>query len=291
MIDFLRLTDGDHRYNFHGHTQFCDGRASMDEFAAAAVAAGFRHWGFSPHSPVPIESPCNMSAGDVDVYLNEVKRLNDLYATGPIRFYAGMEIDYLGADWGPTHPYFRELPLDYRIGSVHFVPDPDTGTPIDIDGRFESFRRKMHDYFHDDLDYVVNTFFDHSIAMVEAEGFDIIGHFDKIGHNGAHFRPGLESEPFYRRRLSQLIDAIIASGVTVEINTKAWSEHHRMFPAPENWATLIKARVPIIINSDAHYTDRIDASRPEAFGMLAALTESLQEADVNMAPQQIVKPS
>ncbi len=281
MIDFHQLTGGDTRYNFHSHTQFCDGRASMEQFAAAASDAGFRHWGFSPHSPVPIESSCNMSAADVEVYLNEVKRLNDVYAHEPIHFYAGMEIDYLSSDWGLAIPYFRELPLDYRIGSVHFVPDPDTGEPVDIDGRFESFRRKMHDHFHDDLDYVVNTFFDHSIAMVEAGGFDIIGHFDKIGHNGAHFRPGLEDEPFYRRRLSQLTDAIIASGVTVEINTKAWAEHHRMFPAPENWATLIKARVPIIINSDAHYTDRIDASRPEAFRMLGELSAKLNGRPVN----------
>lgn len=60
-MDFVSIIGSDMLYNFHSHTQFCDGRATMAEFAAEAVAQGFTHYGFSPHSPVPIQSPCNMS--------------------------------------------------------------------------------------------------------------------------------------------------------------------------------------------------------------------------------------
>ncbi len=126
----------------------------------------------------------------------------------------------------------------------------------------------MHDYFHDDIHYVVNTFFDQSLAMVRAGGFDLIGHFDKIGHNASHFCPGIEDEPFYRRRLLELTDAIIASGVTVEINTKALAEHGRLFPSSSVWPILLKAGVPVVVNSDAHYTHLVNASRPEALAML-----------------------
>ncbi|MEZ3599474.1 MAG: histidinol-phosphatase [Paramuribaculum sp.] len=268
MFDFKSIALGDSRYNFHSHTQFCDGRATMAEFAEAVSKAGFRHWGFSPHSPVPIDSPCNMAEYDVPIYLAEVCRLNSLYESSDIEFYASMEIDYLGEHWGPANDYFQQLPLDYRIGSVHFVPAPDTGEPVDIDGRYESFLRKMHDYFHDDIHYVVNTFFDQSLAMVRAGGFDLIGHFDKIGHNASHFCPGIEDEPFYRRRLLELTDAIIASGVTVEINTKALAEHGRLFPSPSVWPILLKAGVPVVVNSDAHYPHLVNASRPEALAML-----------------------
>lgn len=268
MFNFKSITLGDSRYNFHSHTQFCDGRATMAEFAEAVSKAGFRHWGFSPHSPVPIDSPCNMAEYDVPIYLAEVCRLNSLYESSDIEFYTSMEIDYLGEHWGPANDYFQQLPLDYRIGSVHFIPAPDTGEPVDIDGRYESFLRKMHDYFHDDIHYVVNTFFDQSLAMVRAGGFDLIGHFDKIGHNASHFCPGIEDEPFYRRRLLELTDAIIASGVTVEINTKALAEHGRLFPSSSVWPILLKAGVPVVVNSDAHYTHLVNASRPEALAML-----------------------
>ncbi|MDE5725671.1 MAG: PHP domain-containing protein [Duncaniella sp.] len=39
-------------YNFHSHTQFCDGREPMEAMAAAAVAEGLTHYGFTPHSPI-----------------------------------------------------------------------------------------------------------------------------------------------------------------------------------------------------------------------------------------------
>lgn len=268
-MQFAEIISRGELYNFHSHTQFCDGRAPMADFAAAAVAAGFTHYGFSPHSPVPIESGCNMTEADVSLYFDEVARLKALYA-GRINLYASMEIDYLGPEWGPSTSYFQLLPLDYRIGSVHFIPSQD-GQLIDIDGRYERFKARMASDFHDDIRYVADTFFDQSIEMVEQGGFDIIGHFDKIGHNGDHYRPGLEEMPWYRKRVDELIDAIVAAGLVVEINTKSWKDHGRMFPAVRYWKRLKDAGVTIIVNSDAHYPDLINASRAEALGILRAL--------------------
>ena len=57
MIDFKNIAATSQLYNFHSHTQFCDGHAEMPEFAAKAAEMGFSHYGFSPHSPVPKESP------------------------------------------------------------------------------------------------------------------------------------------------------------------------------------------------------------------------------------------
>ena len=105
MIDFSAIISTTDRYNFHSHTQYCDGRASMEEMVKAAIDDGFEHWGFSPHSPVPIESPCNMSHDSVKSYFDEVTRLKEVYGDR-ISLYASMEIDYLGAEWGPSNPYF-----------------------------------------------------------------------------------------------------------------------------------------------------------------------------------------
>lgn len=268
-MDFTSILSATDRYNFHSHTQFCDGKAPMEQFARQAVADGFLHYGFSPHSPVPIASPCNMSPDQVPLFFDEVARLKTLYADRPITFYTAMEIDYLGDDWGPAHSYFRDLPLDYRIGSVHFIPSQQ-GELIDIDGRYESFRLKMHEHFHDDIHYVVDTFFGQSLDMVRAGGFDIIGHLDKIGHNAAHFSPGIEQTDFYRQRLNALIEAVVDSGLTVEINTKAWADHHRMFPAIDHWKRLKDAGVTLIVNSDAHRPDLINASRNLALKTLAS---------------------
>lgn len=272
-MDFNLLTSGSDLYNFHSHTQFCDGKAPMEMFAAEAVERGFSHYGFSPHSPVPISSPCNMAKADVPVFLDEVRRLREKYAAAPTRFWQSMEIDYLGPQWGPSHGYFHELPLDYRIGSVHFI-SAQNGNLIDIDGRFDSFRRKMADNFHNDIRYVVNTFYDQSLEMISRGGFDIIGHYDKIGHNASHLCPGIEEEGWYADRADELTEAIIASGIAVEINTKAWAEHHRMFPAMRHWRRLADAGTTLLVNSDAHVPALIDASRREAFDMLHSVGHS-----------------
>ena len=274
-MDFLATIAHNQLYNFHSHTQFCDGRASMEYFAREAVAQGFSHYGFSPHSPIPIESSCNMLKVDVPVYLEEVNRIKDEYGD-KTKFYASMEIDYLDQDWGPSHPYFQELHLDYRIGSVHFIPS-QKGKMIDVDGSHENFDLKMERHFNGDIRYVVETFYQQSIAMVNAGGFDIIGHFDKISDNASHYCPGIEDEPWYQRLVTDLINAIIAKQITMEINTKAWENHLRFFPHSRYWKRLINAQVPIIINSDAHYPHLINANRPQALSLLKEITKGESE--------------
>ena len=277
--DIARATT---RYNFHSHTQWCDGKAPIAEMTLAAIDAGMDHWGFTPHSPVPIHSSCNMSHESVAEYLAEVKRLQALHADR-IHLYAAMEIDYLGPEWGPASDYFRHLPLDYRIGSVHFVPS-DSGY-VDVDGRFESFREKMSTYFHDDIRYVVNTFYDQSERMILEGGFDIIGHFDKIGHNASMFRPGIEDESWYRARIDSLIDLIIDSGITVEINTKIHETAERIFPACRWLDRLIASHTPIVVNSDAHVPDKIDSGRKYGIELLSRL-EKLHNIDPTTPPCQ-----
>ena len=273
-MDFLKELNGSKAYTFHSHTEFCDGRATMEAFAREVVARGFTHYGFSPHCPLPIVSPCNMRREDVGRYLSEVDRIKGEYG-GHCRFYAAMEVDYLGEEFGPSSREISELPLDYVIGSVHFVANRK-GRLVDVDGRFESFRRKMRDYFDDDIRYVCEAFYARSLAMVEAGGFDIIGHFDKIGQNASYFQPGIEDEEWYQALVSDLVDRIISHNachperpLTVEINTKAYADHSgRLFPHPRHWGRLAEAGVPLIVNSDAHVPALIDASRELAFSML-----------------------
>lgn len=255
------------RYNLHSHTQFCDGRGTMDQFARAAADAGLLHYGFTPHSPVPFDTPCNMKADDVPAYLAEVERIRKKYDT--VQFYAGMEIDYLGPDWGPAHPYFAGLDLDYSIGSVHFLPaKSDPSRFIDVDGRPERFVQYMHEYFDDDIEYVVEEFYRRSSAMVRAGGFDILGHLDKIGANASHYLPGIERRRWYLDALNALVDDVIASGVCVEINTKSLAQTGRLFPRESVVARLYRAHVPLLVNSDTHYPDLINAGRPYALSLL-----------------------
>lgn len=253
-------------YNFHTHTPWCDGHDDPKAMARAAVRAGFSHLGFSPHSPIPIPSPCNMAMDDVPAYLGAVLALKSEFDQD-LKIFAGMEVDYLHRLFGPSAPQIQDIPLDFRIGSVHFIPRPD-GRFVDIDGSFDSFRRKMADDFSNDLRYVVNTFYEASSEMISRGGFEILGHADKVSMNASLFDPDLEQHGWYNDLVSAYLDQVIASGLIVEINTKARTTKGRFFPHERFWPRLEAAGVSLMVNSDAHYADKINASRAEAFDLL-----------------------
>ena len=102
--------------NYHSHCTFCDGRSTPEDFIKFAVAHGFRAYGFSSHSPLPFETFWNMSKDDMPEYLTEIERLKKKYSDR-LEIYVGLEIDFLDESYNASIPYFRNLPLDYRIRS------------------------------------------------------------------------------------------------------------------------------------------------------------------------------
>lgn len=266
-------------YNFHSHTQFCDGREPMSVMAEQALAVGLKHYGFTPHSPICVPSSCNMDSTDVESYHNEFLKLKEKY-DGKLNLYFSMEIDYLGDKWGATHPFFEDIPLDYRLSSVHFIPALTTGEEVDVDGSPKGFASKMGKYFDNDIRYVVDAFYSRTLEMICKGGFDMLGHFDKIGYNASTFCPGIENEPWYRRHVSDVIDAVAGTDIVVEINTKAVLPpvgataeaaavyNPRIFPSADTIRQLVRAGVPLAVNSDAHYSSRILAGRDYGFSLI-----------------------
>jgi len=248
----------DTTYNLHSHTEFCDGRATMEAFARQAVRDNFKIYGFSPHSPIPFNSPCNMSASNVDIYIKECDRIRIEHPE--TEFFKGMEIDYLDKTWGPSSDYFQSIPLDYRIGSVHFIRS-QKGDWIDIDGSNSSFATKLRQDFNGDLNFIIETFFQQSVDMVDLGGFDIIGHLDKIADNAEYISPGIENTPKFENMVLDLIKHIADAGISIEINTKKYTDKQRFFPNRKYWKEIRNLKIPIIINSDAHIPALINSGR------------------------------
>ncbi len=258
--------------NYHSHTEFCDGRASMAEIAMAAFDAGFKVWGISPHSPICCPSGANMKMDDVEIFISETDKLKKEFQ-GKMRVMTGMEIDYVSDSFGPHSEYFRSLPLDYRIGSVHFVPNRE-GKPVDIDGPAERFLKYLESEYDGDLRYIVETYFAMELEMLEYGGFEIIGHLDKIGDNGSHAWLELEDQPWYAELVEKIIAKAVEKDVIIEINTKKFDTGSRFFPAERWWSLLNKYGAKLVLSTDAHYPDKVAA------GYQAAL-ERLKDLDMD----------
>ncbi|MDR1273069.1 MAG: histidinol-phosphatase [Odoribacteraceae bacterium] len=253
--------------NYHSHCDFCDGKAPMEEFVKAAIAEGFHGYGISSHSPMPFEVSCAMPRDRVTAYLDEITRLKRAYA-GQIELYAGMEIDYLDEQHGPASPYFQALPLDYRIGSIHYVTHPLTGQRMDIDGNEARFRAALAERFDDDPAALVNAYYDASERMVELGGFDFIAHPDKVIMNVTRRDPSIAGSRWYQDRVMAYLEKIAASGVMIEINTKAYPEHGVLFPAERHLRAIRELKIPVLVNSDAHYPRAVNEGRAAAFRLL-----------------------
>jgi len=142
----------------------------------------------------------------------------------------------------------RDLGLDYSIGSVHFIPTQN-GTLVDIDGNFERFSDNMQRNFNGDIRYVVDTYFRQSLEMIEAGGFDILGHFDKVAHNASLWQPGIEDEPWYAEWINRMFESISESGLIVEVNTKSYVRHGRLFPSMRHLPRLLASGATILVIS------------------------------------------
>lgn len=256
--------------NYHSHCNFCDGRSYPEDFVRFAVARGFRAYGFSSHSPLPFETFWNMSRDDMDEYLAEIARLKAKYE-GQIELYVGLEVDFLDRTYNASIPYFKNLPLDYRIGSIHFLPlSPvlEERNMACIDGAYSEFARTVDAFFEGDIRRMVRRYFEAEMEMVEAGGIDIVGHIDKIYMNGQRY-PGfsLDAE-WYRRPLLDLLDFVRERGLMIEVNTKNLVKKGETYPHRQFLGELRSRRIPVMVNSDCHYPDLVNDGRAEGFQLL-----------------------
>lgn len=252
--------------NYHSHCLYCDGRANMDDFIRFAISEGFTSYGISSHAPLPFPTAWTMEWDCMDEYLNEFQRLKERYSQ-QIELAIGLEIDYLNEESHPASACFQELPLDYRIGSVHMLYDSQ-GTVVDIDTPADHFRELVDKHFGGDLDWVVRLYYEKLFRMVELGGFDIIGHADKMHYNASSYRPGLLDEPWYDNLLRDYFSEIARRGYIVEINTKAYHDLGTFYPNERYFSLLKELHIRVQVNSDAHYPERINYGRPDALNAL-----------------------
>lgn len=256
--------------NYHSHCTFCDGRGEPNDFIRSALYNEFQIYGFSSHSPLPFSTFWNMSAQDMPAYLAEIARLKEKHSN-EITIYTGLEIDYLDATYNPSIPYFKELPLDYRIGSIHFLPlskKLSKSKLACIDGKFDEFEKVVIAHFGGDIRNIVRRFFDTTICMIEAGGFDIVGHLDKIYMNASQYDGFSLGADWYQKPFQECLKLIAEKDLIVEINTKNLLSKKQIFPHLNSLPLLHAMHIPIVVNTDCHFPDSIESGREEAFDLL-----------------------
>jgi histidinol-phosphatase (PHP family) len=243
--------------SLHVHTVFCDGEDEVETYCRAAWEGGFASLGFSAHAPIQaktgIVSDWHLREDRLAEYVDAVRKAALRWA-GRLPVYLGLEVDYIQDHMGPADADYRDMGLDYIIGSVHYVFPPNGGEPFAVDGPADEFARDLHSRFGGDGEAFMETYWETVEKMILSGGVDILGHLDLIKKNNLRenwFSPAGER---YRLRVRSVAAYIARSGIVVEVNTGGINRGKTTdtYPSREILTLLREGHVPVIITADAH---------------------------------------
>jgi histidinol-phosphatase (PHP family) len=238
--------------NYHTHSSFCDGKASLSEMATAAREAGISSLGFSAHGPVPLESAWNMDEKDMAAYASGVRSLSEPYR-GEMDILLGYEADWIRDLRGPRSPFWQMAEKDYLIGSVHYLRGPD-GELSTVDDEARIVAAFIEGSYRGDKQRFVLDYWRETKAMIKEGGFDILGHFDLVKKNNSAHGLFSEDEPWYRDAALDCLETLASSGIVAEINAGGIVRGKIKDCYPSAWL-LEKARtlkIPFTLSADAH---------------------------------------
>ncbi|MCL1813790.1 MAG: histidinol-phosphatase [Treponema sp.] len=267
----------------HTHTVFCDGKTDVETMCEAAFAKGFASLGFSSHAPIAkktgITSVWHMKDEKLGEYIDTVLQAKKHWKE-KLTIYLGLEVDYIEGHCSPADADIRALPLDYSIGSVHYLISPKTGEPFNVDEYPENFGNVLVE-FGNDSRVLCETYYNTYNNMVRAGGCDILGHLDLIKKNNERYAFFDPQESWYKKCLVTTAGLIAATrteaekdGPTtgsgqapvVEVNTGAMIRGYTTEPYPSvDMLTLLAERnIPLVLNADAHAPDHLGNKYREA---------------------------
>lgn len=250
------------RTDYHTHTPLClHAEGKPEQYVARAIELGLTQYGIADHAPMPPEQEpydnWRMRCADAPAYREWIARARAAAVGSNLSILTGLECDWLPgiAPW--VRQLRQEFACDYLIGSVHYLRH---GESVD-DSVYAN--RTITDSTEQDWELYWQAVTD----MIESDLFDIVGHIDLV-KIWKRVPKGTLSH-YYAPALNALED----SGMAVEINTAGWHKHcAEQYPSCEFLCELLKRRIPIVINSDAHSPAHLSRDWSQAVDLLQELT-------------------
>jgi histidinol-phosphatase (PHP family) len=223
--------------NYHTHTKWSDGSATVQEMIEAARKAGFDEFGVSDHFALTPGDPVAWAIApeSLGAYVAEVLQAKE--QNRDIRIRLGLEVDYYPETIEQVKERLASHPFDFLIGSVHFVDS----FPIDLNAQ------PWRGITQESRDHIWRSYWRLLRATAQCGIFDIVGHFDLP--KKFNFFPSADLTD----DACSALDAIAAADMAIEINTSGWDK-----PVAEAYPSLFylqeahRRKIQLVISSDAH---------------------------------------
>ncbi len=255
--------------NYHIHSKYCDGKGEPEDYIEVALNSNIQYLGFSSHAPLPFDTLWTMNIDDLDRYLNCINCLKKKYQ-GKIDIFLGLEVDYIPDLISPNCGLIKNLGLDYRIGSVHYLNQFENGDYWPADGSGGDFQKGLQEIFDNNIKKAVETYFTTLSNMVLHHPPEIIGHFDVIKKNNQGNCYFSEQERWYQDLVKRCLHIISKSNCIVEVNTGGIIRKRIDALYPSEWILheCLKLNIPVTVNSDAHKADQVNGYLIESIRIL-----------------------
>lgn len=243
---------------------------------AEAVRDGMEQIGFSSHGPLPFHTSWSIDPDELPIYIRTVRNLKTDFRDR-IEILLGLEQDYIPGLSNDFNTLRKDLGLDFIIGAVHLIANPETdASKISdlwfIDGPFEGYEAGLAKVFDADIKAGVRAYYRQVAEMALTQKPDIIAHFDKVKMNnkGRFF---LESEAWYIEAVAEALTAVKEAGSIIEVNTRGIyrKKCRTYFPSPEILHMALQLGIPVTLSSDAHQPAESRAYFREACEDLTAI--------------------
>ena len=256
--------------NYHNHSQYDDGKDTIENHVTAAIDQGVKSMGFSGHCPVSFENNWCMKKESIEDYLNDIADAKGKYKN-QIQLYKGLEVDFIPGIISPTDSWIKALKLDYSIGSIHFAGKYPNGLPGEIDSTHTKFLDGLEHIYHGNIKALVKEYYALTRQMVKESKPDIIGHMDKIKIQNHDLWD--ESSGWYQNEVLATLEEIKSANTIIEVNTRGIYKKLTLETYPSPWILnhIHQMNIPIHINSDAHVPKEIINNFAEATELIISL--------------------
>jgi histidinol-phosphatase (PHP family) len=234
--------------DYHTHSVLSDGLGSYEAMVRVAIEKGLDEIGFSDHVCL---KPVTWALSDVDlpVMTRQISEIRDKYGhLITVRY--GIELDYFPGREQELARIIESLPLDYVIGSLHFIGDWNFDGDQSLYGKWSN-------------DHLYAMYYDLVKQMAASGLFDIIGHLDIIKKFAVY--PENDQTHLYEEtaRIIRQSDAV------VELNTGGLDRPCAEFNPGPQWLDILHAHgIPVTLTSDAHLPDQIARHFQSALDLL-----------------------
>lgn len=198
--------------DYHVHESYSSDApgATVERYCRMAERRGIDEIAFTTHFIiVGPDVEVGVSPSQIPDYLEEIQGAQD---TTSVELRAGLEVDYFPEEEGRLGRILDEHPLDFVLGSLHYIQDHDIGT-----------RRGSLDFFGGkSLEKSLDIYFTGFRKAVESSLFDAMAHPDYFRK---HVRLTHEEPVTWERygtAVYEAIDSMKGSGVGFEVNSSGW---------------------------------------------------------------------